>query len=121
MFRVMGMIEQGKVPRAIRVVFPVKVDFSGERFEIQEFTENLSVGGLFLPTDRHVEPRTPGSLTFRISRSCERTAALAATVASLGVARPLPSSTLVTSPPSSSAQASSSASEAQARDRTTSR
>jgi len=35
---------------------------------IREFTLNLSVGGIFLPTDHVVEPRTRGTLTFHPSR-----------------------------------------------------
>jgi uncharacterized protein (TIGR02266 family) len=50
------------------VAFPVKVCFEGEAFQIREFTANLSVGGIFLPTDRPVPPRTQGTLTFKISQ-----------------------------------------------------
>ena len=56
------------VPRPVRVVFPVQVAFAGSSFSIEEFTANLSVGGIFLPTERMVEPRTRGTLTFRISQ-----------------------------------------------------
>ena len=52
------------IPRPVRVVFPVEVCFAGETFQINEFTANLSVGGIFQPTDRLVPSRTQGTLTF---------------------------------------------------------
>lgn len=63
----MEVVKDG-VPRPVRVVFPVLVSFSGEAFEIQEFTANLSLGGIFLPTERQIPVGTRGSLTFQISR-----------------------------------------------------
>ncbi len=62
----MTKIDTIGIPRPVRVTFPVKVAFEGETFQIEEFTANLSVGGLFLPTDRAVPPRTQGTLTFRV-------------------------------------------------------
>jgi len=55
-------------PRPVRVVFPVEVAFEAATFKLREFTANLSVGGIFLPTDHAVPPGTRGSLTFRISQ-----------------------------------------------------
>jgi uncharacterized protein (TIGR02266 family) len=63
-----NQVETVGIPRPVRVAFPVQVCFEGERFSIDEFTANLSVGGLFLPTDRMIPPRTRGTLTFRISQ-----------------------------------------------------
>lgn len=54
--------------RPVRVNFPVRVVFSGVEFRIKEFTVNVSVGGLFLPTDYMVPAGTVGTLTFRISQ-----------------------------------------------------
>jgi len=54
--------------RPVRVEFPLEVSFAGRTFMIREFTLNLSVGGIFLPTDHVVEPRTRGTLTFHPSR-----------------------------------------------------
>ena len=54
--------------RPVRVIFPIRVSFAGETFVIDEFTGNLSVVGLFLPTTRVIPAGTRGSLTFRISR-----------------------------------------------------
>jgi hypothetical protein len=63
-----NQVETIAIPRPVRVVFPVQVRFEGEEFSIDEFTANLSVGGLFLPTERMIPPRTRGTLTFRISQ-----------------------------------------------------
>jgi uncharacterized protein (TIGR02266 family) len=52
----------------VRVLFPAEVHFAGARFRIKEFTANLSIGGIFLPTDEVVPPLTRGTLTFRISQ-----------------------------------------------------
>ena len=57
-----------EIPRPVRVVFPVQVAFSGADFEISEFTVNLSVGGIFLPTENVIPSATSGTLTFRISQ-----------------------------------------------------
>ncbi|MDH3224535.1 MAG: PilZ domain-containing protein [Gemmatimonadota bacterium] len=54
--------------RPVRVRFPAEVEFSGERFKVQEFTANLSIGGIFLPTEYAIPPGTHGTLTFRISQ-----------------------------------------------------
>jgi hypothetical protein len=54
--------------RPVRVEFPLEVSFAGRTFMIREFTLNLSVGGIFLPTDHVVEPRSRGTLTFHPSR-----------------------------------------------------
>ncbi len=54
--------------RHVRVLFPVRVEFEGRRFRIDEFTDNLSEGGLFLRTDEKVSVGAQGSVTFRISR-----------------------------------------------------
>jgi uncharacterized protein (TIGR02266 family) len=56
------------VDRSVRVTVPVRVDFADDRLLIKEFTANLSVGGLFLPTEHLVEIGTEGELTFRISQ-----------------------------------------------------
>jgi uncharacterized protein (TIGR02266 family) len=56
------------VPRPVRVAFPVEVEFEGTGFKIDEFTANLSVGGIFLPADKPIPVRTEGSLTFRLSQ-----------------------------------------------------
>ncbi len=62
------MTDKGSKERAVRVKFPAEVEFSGERFQIHEFTANLSVGGIFLPTEYAIPLQTCGTLTFRISR-----------------------------------------------------
>jgi uncharacterized protein (TIGR02266 family) len=54
--------------RPVRVRFPAEVEFAGERFKVKEFTANLSVGGIFLPTEYAIPPGTQGKLTFRISQ-----------------------------------------------------
>jgi len=64
----MGSVCSVGEERAVRVVFPVRVEFAGESFCISEFTANLSVGGLFLPTEVVVPPLVLGSLTFQISQ-----------------------------------------------------
>ncbi|MFQ5701476.1 MAG: PilZ domain-containing protein [Acidobacteriota bacterium] len=60
--------DPGLIPRPTRVIFPVKVSFSSQKFDIHEFTANLSIGGIFLCTDEVIPPGTRGTLTFRISR-----------------------------------------------------
>jgi len=55
------------IPRPVRVSVPVRVDFRSERFRIQEFTANLSEGGIFLLTEHTVPIGASGRLTFRIS------------------------------------------------------
>jgi hypothetical protein len=49
----------------VRVEYPLEARFAGENFEVNEFTLNLSVSGIFLPTEKAIEPRTLGDLTFR--------------------------------------------------------
>jgi uncharacterized protein (TIGR02266 family) len=56
------------IPRPVRVAFPVEVEFEGTGFKIDEFTANLSMGGIFLPADKPIPVRTEGSLTFRLSQ-----------------------------------------------------
>ncbi|GEM_PF-6500252 len=56
------------VPRPVRVDFPVEVEFDGAGFHIDEFTANLSVGGIFLPAEHPIPVRSRGSLTFRLSQ-----------------------------------------------------
>jgi uncharacterized protein (TIGR02266 family) len=62
------MTDNKLIERPVRVRFPADVEFSGERFQVQEFTANLSVGGIFLPTEYAIPPGTIGKLTFRISQ-----------------------------------------------------
>jgi uncharacterized protein (TIGR02266 family) len=50
------------------VIFPVQVRFEGVDFSVDEFTANMSVGGIFLPTDVTIPVRTRGSLSFRLSQ-----------------------------------------------------
>ncbi len=54
--------------RAVRVVFPVRVEFAGATFKIREFTSNLSLTGAFIPTAHAPEPGSRGRLIFRYSR-----------------------------------------------------
>jgi uncharacterized protein (TIGR02266 family) len=54
--------------RPVRVIFPAKVCFSAQNLEIREFTADLSVGGIFLPTDKMIPVGCRGTLTFRISQ-----------------------------------------------------
>ncbi len=68
MSRASRRVVSNEIPRPVRVVFPVRVSFSGAAFEISEFTANLSVGGIFLPTRNEIPPSTTGTLTFRISQ-----------------------------------------------------
>ena len=55
-------------PRPVRVAFPVQVRFEGADFSVDEFTANMSVGGIFLPTPETIPVRTRGSLSFRLSQ-----------------------------------------------------
>ena len=55
------------IPRPVRLAFPLQASFAGHRFEIDEFTADLSEGGIFLPTERIITPLTRGTLTFRSS------------------------------------------------------
>ena len=63
-----GRIDSVGNPRPVRVAFPVQVRFEGLNFHVEEFTANLSVGGIFLPPDESIPVRTRGSLTFRLSQ-----------------------------------------------------
>ena len=63
-----GRIDSVGNPRPVRVAFPVQVRFEGADFSVDEFTANLSVGGIFLPAFVHIPVRTHGSLTFRLSQ-----------------------------------------------------
>ena len=63
-----GRIDSVGNPRPVRVAFPVQVRFEGADFSVDEFTANLSVGGIFLPLAVHIPVRTHGSLTFRMSQ-----------------------------------------------------
>jgi uncharacterized protein (TIGR02266 family) len=63
-----GRIDSVGNPRPVRVAFPVHVSFDGANFHVDEFTANLSVGGIFLPAAVHIPVRTRGSLTFRLSQ-----------------------------------------------------
>lgn len=63
-----GIARSAARDRPVRVRFPVRVSFSGNTFLIKEFTANLSVGGIFLPTERMVLPGSRGELTFRVSQ-----------------------------------------------------
>lgn len=65
----MAALPQPELPdRPVRVSVPVRVEFSGDRFLITEFTANLSEGGLFLPTEHTVEPGARGRMTFRLTQ-----------------------------------------------------
>jgi uncharacterized protein (TIGR02266 family) len=55
-------------PRPIRVSVPARAEFAGARFLINEFTANLSEGGIFLNTEHMVPPGTVGKLTLRITQ-----------------------------------------------------
>ncbi len=63
-----GRIDSVGTPRPVRVAFPVHVSFDGADFHVDEFTANLSVGGIFLPVAVEMPVRTRGSLTFRLSQ-----------------------------------------------------
>jgi uncharacterized protein (TIGR02266 family) len=65
--RNVGSEQEPRVDRSVRVAFPIQVSFAGESLRIKEFTGNLSVGGLFLPTERSIPVGTRGTLTFRMS------------------------------------------------------
>ena len=54
-----GIATPACLDRPVRVVFPIRVSFSGDTFLIKEFTANLSVGGIFLLTARMFPPRLP--------------------------------------------------------------
>lgn len=59
---------EGVVRRPLRVCVPLLVSFSGKSFAARDFTLNLDVGAIFIPTD---EPRpcgTPGTVKFRASQ-----------------------------------------------------
>jgi len=61
------MTDAEKTSRPVRVLFPVRVSFAGDDFYIKEFSANLSVGGIFLATDRLIEVGSRGRLTFRVA------------------------------------------------------
>ena len=56
------------VERQVRVAIAVRAEFEGETFLVRELTANLSIGGLFLCTERVIAPRTHGVLTFQHSQ-----------------------------------------------------
>ena len=61
----MGQTETDRRRQAERIEIPLAAYFAGEEFEVLEFTLNLSVSGIFLPTEKTIEPRTLGKLSFR--------------------------------------------------------
>jgi uncharacterized protein (TIGR02266 family) len=63
-----GKIDSVGKPRPVRVLFPVQVRFEGAAFSVDQFTANLGVGGIFLPTEQEIPIRTRGHLSFRLSQ-----------------------------------------------------
>jgi len=64
----MTLVKTACVERPLRAAVPVLVTFESESFTVRDFTLDLSVGGMFLITERVCPWGTIGTLKFRTSQ-----------------------------------------------------